>query len=182
MTDRFDICWPYTLIEECPLPQDWSNHRNFSNDAHDPGGATMCGITQREYSIWRARHTLPSQNVKLLTREEGRSIYYYSYWLPNSLKLPAGLDLNYFDECVNAGPHAATVILQGTLGIEDDGLWGPETNRAVIDITHPKDLVRDFAARRRVYYRGTRGFQYFGRDWLARATRIGDAGMAMAAA
>lgn len=180
--DRFDICWPHTLIEECPLPEQWSSPRNFSNDAHDPGGATMCGITQREYSVWRVRHGLPSQNVRLISREEGRTIYYNDYWLPNSPKLPAGLDLGYFDECVNAGPHAATMLLQETLDIESDGLWGPHTDAAVKAIQHPKDLVRDYMARRRVYYRGLRGFQYFGRDWLARAVRIGDAGMAMAAA
>src|SRR5690348_13170891 len=127
--DRFHICLPFTLAQECPRPNDWSNPRNFSNDAHDPGGETMCGIIQREYTAYRKSKGLPSRDVRQLTREEGEEIYESSYWLPGCPKLP-GLDLCYFDEAVNAGPHTATVLLQRTLGVGDDGLWGPLTDLA----------------------------------------------------
>lgn len=175
MTDaRFDLCWPYTLIQECPFPNDWSNIRNFSNDPHDPGGETMCGIIQREYDIYRRSKGLPLQDVRHLTREEGADIYYNSYWLPECPKLPPGLDLCFFDEAVNAGPHAATKILQRTLGITADGVWGPQTDEAVRaggpSVTAD---IKAFVAFREAYYRALSGFRFFGRDWIRRSEEIG---------
>lgn len=177
---QFQACLSFTLAQECPLPNDWSNRRNFSNDAHDPGGETMCGITQREYSIYRQEHGEPSRDVSLITRPEGDDIYLNSYWLPNCPKLPAGLNLCVFDENVNAGPHAATKILQRTLDIEDDGLWGPQTDLAVRGtVKNVAAIINAFTARREAYYRSLRGFTYFGEDWIRRSVQIGHAALKM---
>ena len=177
--DRFHICWPYTLAQECPLPNDWSNVRNFSNDAHDPGGATMCGITQREYDIWRKSKGNPVQSVRLITEAEGEEIYESSYWLPECPKLPAGLDLCFFDEAVNAGPHEATKLLQSTIGIEADGLWGPLTDLTVKGISDVVAAIRQFTIEREAFYQSLSGFQYFGKGWINRSVAIKDAALAM---
>ena len=71
------------LAQECPYPGDWINPKNFSNDAHDPGGKTMCGIIQREYDTYRKMKGLPTQDVRKITQEEGYDIYRNSYWLPH---------------------------------------------------------------------------------------------------
>jgi lysozyme family protein len=174
MTDaRFDICWPYTLIQECPFPNDWGNIRNFSNDPHDPGGETMCGIIQREYDIYRKSKGLPLQDVRHLTRDEGADIYYNSYWLPECPKLAPGLDLCFFDEAVNAGPHAATKILQRALGISADGLWGVQTEMAVMSVQDVLATIKSFTQFREAYYRALSGFRFFGRDWIRRSEEIG---------
>lgn len=174
MTDaRFDLCWPYTLIQECPFPNDWSNIRNFSNDPHDPGGETMCGIIQREYDIYRRSKGLPLQDVRHLTREEGADIYYNSYWLPECPKLAPGLDLCFFDEAVNAGPHAATKILQRALGVASDGVWGPQTEAATSAVHDVPAAIKSFVAFREAYYRALSGFRFFGRDWIRRSEEIG---------
>ena len=170
---RFLACWPFTLIQECPVPGQWNNMRNFSNDAHDPGGETMCGIIQREYDIYRKSKGLPLQDVRHLTRDEGADIYYNSYWLPECPKLPAGVDLQFFDEAVNAGPGAATLILQKSLGIKADRVWGPKTEAAVKAITNSYAVISAFTGYRQAYYRALRGFQYFGKDWIRRAVEIG---------
>jgi lysozyme family protein len=179
---RFAACWPFTLIQECPRPDDWSNHRNFSNDAHDPGGETMCGIIQREYDIYRKSKGLPLQDVRHLTRDEGADIYYNSYWLPECPKLPPGLDMQFFDEAVNAGPGAATLILQRALVITADRAWGSQTDTAVKAITNPAAVIGAFTAQRETYYRALRGFQYFGKDWIRRSQEIGAEALKMAAA
>lgn len=175
--DNFIACLAETLRQECPKPEDWSNARNYSNDAHDPGGETMCGITQREYSAWRLRHALPSQHVRLLSREEGIAIY-RGYWLPYCPMLPRGLDLQLFDESVNAGLHAAIEILQDALGIASDGVWGPQTAKAVA-ITNVEQLVQRYTICRHARYRRTRGYEYFHVDWDRRCNEIGAAALVM---
>lgn len=182
MTDRFALCLPLTLAQECPLPDNWSNPRNFSNEAHDPGGATMCGIIQREYDAYRKRKGLNVQSVRLLTQPEGEEIYDTCYWLPYCPQMPAGLDLSFFDASVNEGTHEAVKILQVALGIHSDGTWGPLTTAAVGAIDDVPATVRAFTDRREAVYREMRGFVYFGRDWERRAAEIGAAALKMAAA
>ena len=180
--DRFEACLPHTLAQECPYPERWSDHRNFSHDAHDRGGATMCGITQREYDVWRKSHALPVQDVRLMKEDEGTEIYQRSYWFPECPRLPAGLDLCVFDEAVSAGPHAAIKLLQASLGITSDGMWGPQTDTAVRAITHPAAVIGAFTAHREAYYRRLSTFRYFGRDWIRRSREIMAAALKMAPA
>lgn len=187
MDSRFLACLPYTLKQEMLVytgtPADWSNHRNFDNDPDDPGGATQCGIIQTEYTRWRKHQGLPPRSVRLITDEEGKAIYYTGYWVPECPKLPAGLDLSFFDEAVNAGPHAATLLLQGVLRLHADGEWGPATEAAVAAIKTDDvvGLVKSFAAAREVRYRHTRNFWKFGKDWMRRAQEIEKASLWAAA-
>lgn len=102
---RFLICLPDTLIQECPLPTDWSNAANFSDDPHDPGGATMCGIIQVEYDAYRKSLSEPAQSVRLISQAEGYAIYQANYWQPHCPQLQAGLDLSFFDSAVNMGAN-----------------------------------------------------------------------------
>ena len=179
---RFKACLPLTLAQECPRPADWSNAKNFSNDAHDPGGKTMCGITQREYDHYRKARGLLVQEVRRITAEEGEDIYDKSYWLPDCPALPVGLDLCLFDASVNQGSFEAIKILQAALGVAADGKWGPKTDAAVKAIADVPGAIRNFTARREAVYRQTRGFQYFGTDWLRRAREIGAEALKMAEA
>lgn len=177
--DRFAICLPYTLEQECPLPDDWSNQRNFSDDLGDPGGKTMCGITQREYDVYRKRHGEDVQNVRLITRTEGDDIYLNSYWLPYCPNLAPGLDLSFFDASVNEGTHEAIRILQVALAITSDGNWGPITAGTSAHCNVPA-TIQKFTNRRTTVYRTFRGFDRFGTDWLRRAAQIGKTSLQMA--
>ena len=176
---RFHACLPFMLVQECPHPGDWSNLRNFSDDAHDPGGKTMCGITQREYDHYRKTHGLPVRDVRRLTQQEGVDIYDSVYWLPDCPMLPAGLDLCFFDSAVNQGTHEAIRILQVALGVANDGVWGPQTDAAVKSITNVAAVINAFTQRREAVYRGSRGFAYFGTGWLRRAKEIRAAALKM---
>jgi lysozyme family protein len=175
--DRFHVCLPYVLAQECPFPDDWSNGHNFSHDAHDPGGATMCGIIQREYDIYRKHKGLGTAPVR---RDEGEEIYEANYWLPECPKLPIGLDLSFFDMAVNAGPHGATRILQRALDIESDGLWGPQTDLAIRGIFNLRRTINGYRVYRESYYRALSGFRYFGTGWTRRAEEIGATSLKMA--
>src|SRR5208282_1592766 len=144
---RLPICLPFTLAMECPFPSNWSDPRNFSNDPHDPGGRTMDGIIQNEYDFYRKMHSLPVQDVLLISEAEGWDIYENSYWEPKCVLFPPGMDLSFFDTEVNCGSFGATKILQRSLGVGIDGLWGPFTNAAVQDITDVIDELKILEAK-----------------------------------
>jgi Glycosyl hydrolase 108 len=179
---RFEACLPDTLSQECPHPNDWSDPANFSDDPHDPGGATMCGITQSEYDTYRESLDESEQSVKLISQAEGQAIYQMSYWQPHCPQLPTGLDLSFFDSSVNMGPEEAIRILQSALNINADGIWGPQTAGAVADIVAVKTVIEAFTARREAVYRTFSTFQFFGADWIRRATEIGNESIQMIAA
>jgi lysozyme family protein len=176
LTDtRFNACIWDTLLQECPLPHDWSNVKNLSTDPRDPGGRTMCGITQNEYDIWRKASGLAVQDVFKMSQVEGFTIYYGSYWMPHCPQLVAGLDLSFFDASVNEGPHAACKILQASLSIGIDGEWGPQTESAVAAVTNvtAPAVIKRFTSNRQAVYRSLAQFDIYGKDWIARATTIG---------
>jgi lysozyme family protein len=180
--DRFIVCLPFTLAQEDVDPTNWSDPKNFSDDPHDPGGATMGGITQDEYDAWRKLLGLPTQDVKLITQAEGYAIYHANYWLPECPGLSAGLDLQFFDSAVNQGQEEATRILQVALGVESDGIFGPTTAAAVEAIKNVPAIVTAFTARREAVYKETANYQYFGTDWERRASEIGAEALTMASA
>jgi lysozyme family protein len=176
---RFDACLPYTLAQECPFPDDWSNPKNFSNDAHDPGGKTMCGITQSEYDVDRKKRGLPVQDVRNITRQEGTSIYLNSYWLPHAQLIGLGLDIAFFDAAVNEGSAEAIKLLQHVLGVTANGDWDQATEAALV-AADLMDTITAFTGRRKEVYREMRGFPFFGNDWLRRADEIGATAVEMA--
>lgn len=179
---RFLACLPFTLAQECPMPEDWSNVRNFSNDAHDPGGQTMCGITSREYSIYRKMCGEFTQPVVKCSQSEGYQIYFENYWRPHCPFLLAGVDLVFFDASVNEGPVEATRILQYTLGVHNDGVWGPITQRAVNGIgtnMSTPDFINAYTQRRKEVYTFLAGYPYFGKGWERRAAEIGQQALLM---
>ena len=182
MTDfppRFLICLPFTLAQEAPFPSQWGNPRNFSNDPGDPGGRTMDGVIQSEYTLWRTSHGLLTQDVSLISEAEGDDIYLTCYWLPWCPKLAPGLDMEFFDAAVNEGVGEAIKILQYALHVANDGQWGDQTDAAVAAITDVTSVINDFAARREAVYEESRGFTRFGADWTRRTSEIKTAALGM---
>jgi lysozyme family protein len=88
-------------------------------DSHDPGGETNFGISKRAY---------PNLDIKSLTQNEAISIYFQDYWQPiKPLLLPERLRLCVFDCAVNQGLERAMRLLQGAVGVKQDGVLGPLT-------------------------------------------------------
>ena len=103
----------------------------YVNDSTDLGGETNFGITKRFY---------PDVDIKNLTKEEAKQIYYDDYWLKNKVnKMPPKLKHIYFDMCINMGKKTAVKILQGaSIGkgsnISLDGGLGANTFKAIQDL------------------------------------------------
>ena len=101
-------------------------------DKDDLGGETNFGITKRFY---------PDVDIKNLTKEDAKQIYYDDYWLKNRVnKIPPKLKHIYFDMCINMGKRTAVKILQrasnnkNSKDIEVDGGLGANTFYAIQDV------------------------------------------------
>tara|TARA_Y100000593_G_scaffold83824_1_gene158285 strand:- start:3882 stop:4349 length:468 start_codon:yes stop_codon:yes gene_type:complete len=103
----------------------------YVNDKTDLGGETKYGITKRFY---------PDVDIKNLTKEDAKEIYYRDYWVKHKVTtLPEELRYIYFDMCVNMGKKTAVKILQRAANskgrnIDVDGGYGPKTRAAMTGI------------------------------------------------
>ena len=166
---NFNLCLKVTLK--------WEG--GYSDHPSDPGGATNRGVTQARYNEYRRDVGLSSRAVKHLTEAELQKIYRKYYWdVIRGDDLPLGLDLAVFDYAVNSGPRRAIKHLQGILGVNIDGLLGPDTLKAI----HKADvftLIKALCGRRLRFVRGLRIYKTFGRGWSRRIKGIRKTGLSM---
>lgn len=131
----FDDALRPTLIFECG--GDPKTHDGYVNDPDDPGGETKYGIAKR---YW------PMLDIKNLTYDQARQLYYSEYWERYRCELiPDHLRGIYFDMCVIPGPRQAAKLLQmacNSIGytLKVDGIVGLKTLTAAIDL--PPDRLR----------------------------------------
>lgn len=144
----------------------------WSDNPRDPGGATMCGVTQAVYDVYRARLGLPLRSVRLSSPEERADIYRSRYW--NRARgdlLPAGVDYALFDFAVNSGVGRAVRTLQGIVGADQDGDAGKYTIAAVDRYCaqyQPTALTDALCHARLQFLHGLAAFADFGHGWTIR--------------
>lgn len=149
MTTDFDRAFALVIGEE----------GGYVNNPADPGGETKFGISKKRY---------PALDIKNLTLDTARSIYLADYWMPAHCDdLPWPLDAYVFDAAVNQGEGAAIILLQKSLGVAQDGIFGSQTRKALANVKVP-ELAAKYAADRALRYTGTKNFDVFGRGWLKR--------------
>lgn len=111
-------------------------------DPQDPGGETKYGISKRSY---------PRLDIKTLTVEQAKDIYYRDWWL--RLKCNAIKDdrvaIKLLDTSVNVGASAGVKLLQQALcdvgeSVAIDGKIGTQT----IGVTNRADSIQLLAAMR----------------------------------
>ena len=114
-SEKFEKAFQYTI----------ANEGGYVFDKNDPGGATKYGISQRSY---------PALNIKHLTLDEAKKIYYCDYWLKGKFEQidDKNVATQLFDFSVNFGIRAATIVLQRSLRacgvlLTEDGICGPAT-------------------------------------------------------
>ena len=145
----------------------WEGGSKFTDDPHDPGGATKYGISKRAF---------PDLDIPNLTYEQAERVYLEHYWLPLnceavSLIAPV-LAMKLFDMGVNLGVRRGAKIFQAAVqtlspGICVDGYIGPQTLTALsaVDLMTVRDLVQ---VRLENYYRSLDNPRYQ-KGWLNRA-------------
>ena len=102
-----------------------ANEGSYVFDKNDPGGETKYGISKRAYK---------SLNIKELTLEQAKEIYWRDYWKAGKIDEISSIFITtqLLDFSVNLGIRGATIVLQralraGGIIVQEDGLIGPET-------------------------------------------------------
>lgn len=135
----------------------------YSNDPRDPGGETKYGVCKRDY---------PEIDIKNLTLDHAKQIYYDHYWIPiKGDSIPYPLNIFVFDAAVNQGVVTAIKMLQKALIVTQDGVLGRDTMAAVQRKTG-NELNAIFMTERALRYVDSRNFDIYGRGWLKRLFRV----------
>tara|TARA_B100000131_G_C17873197_1_gene515099 strand:+ start:172 stop:648 length:477 start_codon:yes stop_codon:yes gene_type:complete len=127
-----------TTFEEI-IEQVLEHEGGYVNDPDDPGGETKYGI---------AKKFNPDVDIKNLTIEGAKEIYYEKYWKPSKAdQVPNRLKHIYFDMVVNFGQGGAVRVLQEAAvskghNIKVDGGIGPNTIKAIQNVE--TDRVRAY--------------------------------------
>lgn len=130
----------------------------FVHHPNDPGGATNMGITLGTYRAYAEDHGLDQPSVddlRIIDEYVVSHVYQSRYW--NAVQgddLPSGVDLIVFDAAVLSGPRQAAKTLQRCVGVDDDGVIGPVTLKAVYDFPSKASLVRAYGHQREAFFKG----------------------------
>lgn len=121
----------------------------YVNDRADPGGETKFGITKRTY---------PRLDIKNLTVEQAKDIYYNDWWMKNNYEALQDYQVacKMFDTAVNVGHSQAVKFLQRACNasgknIDVDGDMGPQTIETANSIV-PSVLISAFRKQQAAFY------------------------------
>ena len=115
----------------------------YVNDPLDAGGETKFGV---------AKNANPDLNIKTLTWDQAKDVYYRRYWLASKCdKLNGRYAALHFDIAVNHGVTRAAIFLQRALGVVDDGIIGPIT-LGKAEEAEVFDLCNNVCDQRKRYY------------------------------
>ncbi len=131
----------------------------YVNDPNDPGGETNWGISKRSY---------PSLDIKSLTREGAKAIYFRDFW-ECVQGVHSSIKFQVFDAAVNSGINAAIRMLQRAVGVADDGIWGPYSTGVASSMAE-SDVLMLFIAERAEYFTKLMNWKHHGKGWIR--TRI----------
>jgi lysozyme family protein len=148
----------------------------FVSHPHDRGGATKYGITQATLSAARGAD-VSLEDVRDLSRNEALGIMTTNYVIkPGYLGIDdPRIRTSVIDFAIHSGPRTATKALQRSIGVKDDGIFGPITKQAVGDCP-PRALEIAMVAARLSHWavllqRDTRQ-RVFAAGWLHRLAQL----------
>ena len=119
----------------------------YVNKPEDPGGETKYGICKRDY---------PKEDIKNLTVDRAKEIYYKNYWLPSYCQELIALNFSLtaivlFDTAINCGCKTSKILLQKAIGVEADGMIGKQTVNG-LKLYKDLDMCNRLLDRRKEYY------------------------------
>lgn len=143
----------------------------FSDDAKDPGNWTggRVGVGELKGTKFGiAANTYPDIDIKNLTLDRAKAIYYRDWWLKiGADEIDGAIVFQMWDFAVNAGMSTAKRALQRVVRVADDGQIGPRTIAAVKAMSVTDVLMR-FNAQRLRYYTSLSTWATYGKGWTNR--------------
>jgi lysozyme family protein len=130
-------------------------------DQNDPGGETKYGISKKSY---------PELDIKHLTIDEAKTIYFRDFWLKiRADEFNGPLKYLLFDSAINQGRSGAIKILQKTLGANETGLLDDQ----LISKSNRRSGVHiQFTSYRIDKYRNTNNVDLYFRGWVKRTLKV----------
>ncbi|WP_245579475.1 glycoside hydrolase family 108 protein [Halonatronum saccharophilum] len=127
----------------------------YVNDPIDRGGRTKYGITEET-----ARRAGYDGDIKGLTLEEAKEIYYKHYWANHNYQKINNPDIviKVFDQAVNLGPKRANKNLQRAYNVLNkntitvDGIVGPQTIKAINNYQYQNYLLHSLNIFQGIFY------------------------------
>jgi lysozyme family protein len=143
----------------------------FVNDPRDPGGATNKGVTIATYRQYvKSNGTVA--DLKALTTAQAGIVYKKQYWdAVRGDDLPDGVDYSVFDFAVNSGPSRSAKMLQGVLGVVQDGQIGPATLSAVKGKAQ-SSIINTLCDNRLSFLKRLPTWGTFGKGWSSRVASV----------
>lgn len=139
----------------------------YSNHPDDPGGETMWGVTKRV-----ARAEGYTGAMKDLPVGVAKTIYKKLYWTPvRADEVPVPIRYSLFDAAVNSGHIQAIKWLQRTVGVTDDGKFGPKTLEAVLK-ADPEAVEARMLGYRLMFMTDLGNWRSFNRGWAKRIATL----------
>lgn len=145
----------------------------FTDHPKDLGGPTKYGITLEILSFWRKGEVVTINDVKKLTVNEAKRIYYAIYVLRPGFHMIKDDDIRALvvDCAVHHGVLRAVKWLQEAAGVDADGIIGPKTISAVNQV-HPGVLYCKILEKRAMFFgeiiSGDHSQAAFAKGWMRR--------------
>lgn len=143
----------------------------FTDDARDPGNWTGGRVNSGQLKGTKfgiAANTYGDLDIKSLTLEQAKAIYYRDWWLKAGAdEMNSAIVFQMWDFAVNAGMGTAKRALQYAAGVAQDGQIGPLTIAAV-KRTELNDILLKFNAFRLRHYTSLSTWSTYGKGWANR--------------
>lgn len=141
----------------------FASEGGFTDNPHDPGGATNWGITIFDARIyWKTNAT--AEDVRNMPKSVAANIYRKHYANPIKYDdLPAGFDYSILDASVNSGIRRAIPWASQAIGIK-----GKKVDDVAIAASAMGDkvaLIQRYWSIRLSFLHGLRIWRYFGGGW-----------------
>lgn len=158
---NFDEAFKLTIGHEGGYTTHQSDPGNWT------GGKVGVGTLKgTKYGI--AANSYPNEDIKNLTLDRAKQIYKRDYWDKAKCdQLPDVLRFHVFDVSVNSGVSRGIKTLQQALGVNADGLIGPQTIGAAKS-QDPNEVLLRFYSFRISFYTSLSTFSTFGKGWMNR--------------
>lgn len=161
MNNAFDLAFENVLLYEGGFTNDPKDRGNWTTGVIGKGSCkgTKYGISAMSY---------PSLNIRELTENQAKDIYYKDFWLKNKLdKVEPVLAFQLFDASIQHGSSTAIKMLQKLLGIPASGSLDDVT-LSTLTYENQKVIAYKYIAKRLEYYTSIKTFSIYGKGWVNR--------------
>jgi lysozyme family protein len=147
------------------------HEKGYQNGFNDRGnwtsGQVGVGLLKgTKYGI--SAMSYPNLNIKALTVDDAKAIYYRDYWQTLRLDvLPQAVRFDMFDTAINSGRITAIKLLQRACGVAEDGVLGVVTI-ATANKMQPEQLDAAFNGYRLLFICDLSTWPDYGKGWVRR--------------